>query len=412
MNKQTLIITDNKVMADTIAEALGFIPVEDQTLCYDNGQEIVLWTGGNLLEVDFTPGANVSEMPAEQILRGHAKITPRNQHGQVSALDVRRLALIERSVRSCDEVIFMCQPTEEGYLLAEAIKVFFDIEIPSRTVVLDEFSLENITDAVFLNPFPSKMEAFYTDKALQRRYICAIERKSSIKVDGEAVSPRAVKLLGGIAGRLKHELQWESLSSCPRKEELATVLTLDTLFIAMMVKYDLNVYSIWDSMLYLYAKGLISNPIAGGDPCPYKEEIVGNGYPGKTLPKTSFSNQIRLVKEADQSLIGLDYDWEHATDDFFPRTSAIYTFIVDATGGKEEFVEYPTVAEDQRLSLNRIWEYLYEIDKTLYTTSIHDSFGALIYELECSGMVQNDEGLLTIHDMGHRVIKAIGSRNK
>lgn len=68
MAKNTLIITDNKVMATTIASAFGYTSADESWIAYEGGNVEIIWTGGNLINLALRKKSTVT-LNSEPCLR-------------------------------------------------------------------------------------------------------------------------------------------------------------------------------------------------------------------------------------------------------------------------------------------------------------------------------------------------------
>ena len=106
----------------------------------------------------------------------------------------------------------------------------------------------------------------------------------------------------------------------------------------------------------------------------------------------------------DDSLIGLKYDHKNHPDAFMPRTSAIYSFIVDFADNNKEHESFDIVAgtdEKRGVPITDIETFIVNGNIDFYTKGVKDTFGTLMWELECAELITIDKGLVKITELGY-----------
>lgn len=408
MAKKILVVTDNRSMATTIAKAVGYTEKDMSSTFYEGGDVEILWTGGALMKLilkhDTPQNIDCTAMSAEEIARTYYTAVPRSYESRIAGLDKIRLQYIEDALGYCDEVVFMCQPTDEEERLIQAIKLFFGISIKTRTVVLDKMQNDSILTAIHSETYHERLTMFLSANAMRRNVINDISRLNSITVGVEKVSLKAMRLYQTIKNC--ENIQNKFLADKPRKVRIGKLLDLDSLFCAMAVKYDMVIDSLWDSLVYLYAIGLINNPMTRLATCPH-EWLAGAGNPEKeseedlNLDHAALLGAIIPVAPVDYGLAGIEYYPEEAPDAFIPRTAAIYRHIIrQAQRIKEkkdsEYWEYPSASEDRRTPLSTVYEWFIATETASGANSIEESFGKLIFELEVADLIEMTDGLVAI----------------
>ena len=409
MAKQTLIITDNEVMATTIAKAVGYDENEKGWTAYTGADIEILWTGGMLIDLVLKDHVEVATdtntMSATEIAAKYYTAIPRRSYGKIVGIDMERLKCIEDALHYCDEIIFMCQPTDEGEKLTQAILMFFGINIETNIIKGLKMIKESIKDSIANADGYKHIVEFQSAEAMRRNVNHDVSRQRMTKVGQEEVSPKAMRLLESIQFIVRNK-RGSLFKDKAREVTVGGRMDFNTLFCAMASKYDMVVDSLWDSLLYLYAQGLITNPMTCLDHYPC-EWIDGAGSPINTHPKASGLNRIDLnggivpIGEVEKSLMSISYDYEDAPDDFMPRTGAIYRFIVEQAkaienGTKFESIEYPSFKDSEAIHVNAIYEWYRSIEITSFSMGLNESFGRMIYELEVAELIQMTDGLVKV----------------
>lgn len=409
MAKNTLIITDNKVMATTIASAFGYTSADESWIAYEGGDVEIIWTGGALIELALRRKINGNldpeAMSAEEITANYYLAYPRAKDYAIVGMDKEHIRFIEDALDYCDEIVFMCQPTDEGERLIQAIKLFFDIKIKTRVIILNKMDKDDITHAIDSDNHYQHMTVFLSANAMRRNLTYDISRLEMVKVGTEEVSPEAMQLFRTV--KMYKDLSARFSIGEKRKCTIGGLMGFDSLFRAMATKFDMVVDSLWDSLLYLYAKGLITNPMTRIAHCPV-EWTTGPGYPHKVIP-TELNLQyaasvgaILTTGNTDKNLAAMSYDPENAPDDFMPRTAAVYRFIIEQEQHIEnntdfESMEYTPLTSEgaRRIPLDTVYQW-FSSRVTMRANGIENSFGRLIYELEVAELIELDNGLLSI----------------
>lgn len=414
MSNFKLIITDNKVMADVIATKLGYV-LSDAGRTYYSGLDIeVLWTGGSLIDLYLKQSVKFEQSDifetVEVFVCKYFNAIPRMSHGRVPELDMKRLKYIEDATSYCSEIIFMCQPTDEGQRLIHAIKLFFNFNIPTRTIIADDYEhydLEADVECTSEDAYP--VMNFMAARAMQRVFNYEFNRLNMIEVGTEVITPKAYNLFDTIRTEMLFRSSISPHFATPEISILGGTQDFNRLYVAMATKYDMTFESMWDSLLYLYAKGLINNPINSHTNSYPLSIINGDGLPeDRDLQPTGMSimRSISCIVpcKVDKKLLHLPYNHVDKPDEFIPRTSAIYTHIVEscrriALDEEDQMVVYAPFNERPGLSISSIME-LIQHDEFYVTEGIKDSFGALIHELMVADLIQMERGFVTLTELG------------
>lgn len=419
MDITRLIITDNKIMADNIAEAFGYDRNEDAgNFHYEGGETEILWTGGDFLNLilkkDVPEDYDLSGMSAEEITSVFYDVHPRREGGLIPVIDEARISYIENALKYNDEIVFMCQPTAEGERLIQAIKMFFGIKVPTRTITLHEFVRWSIISAVDGHS-SLKLAAIHSLDAMDENLSIDMAERKAVQVNYESVSPLAIKLLNRFCRSTRMEKEHCGFQNKKLRLRVGGLPDLNLLYAAMEHKYDMVMDSLWDSLLYLYAEGLITNPVTHLRPRHEREIYTGHGDPGslvwdnENINSPTYYGAILPLDHIRQELINLPYDAENAPDDFMSRTSVIYSFIVEQkrrfdNGEEFETEELPSDSETTQLSLIRLTS-----SPSLYRQynkgkSIRACFGNLVDELRCTGLVEQSYGKLAVSQEGWNLV--------
>lgn len=418
-NIQRLIITDNKTMAVTIAKYFGYTEEDEATSWYDGGTEEILWTGGNLLTLELNGKTvdikDLDNMSAEEITKACYNVVLRSQNGTISHLDTLRLNYIENALAYSDEIVFVCQPTDEGERLVQSIKLFFDIKLPMRTVKCKEFDSVGIDEGVERNVLSQRLIAYQSAKAMRNNVVNDLLRNDMVKTKDEEVSPQAMMLLSEIK---KHLAAWEKGLHNPdlkRKIRMSGILDIESLYCVMNIKYDMSMEAIWQSLLYLYGKGYISNPMTHRLSRVLHSDYFGDGNPGYTIPIDTYLKYVSHyggiypLENGNVDLSSHECDYEYDPDDFMGQTAAIYNCIfkeMERMENREEpkIKEYPSFAEGHGLTIFEVLRFPYRESFPEDSNSIQNSFGALIDELDCAGFINMRSGYVTVTPSGFQAL--------
>lgn len=406
-----LIITDNEVMARQIAEAFGEVKEFQPCPLYQTENIGVLWTGGAMIELTLKDTFRYNGLArfanAETIVRNYYDAIPRKVKNSITAIDLSRISYIEQAQRFVDEIIFMCQPTDEGERIIQALKLFFDFKVPTRTICCEWLTPTAIKNAVENGMSQtSKIIELLSDEAMRRIFGSDTARLEPLQIDTEEISYMALDLLEGIKGL--DLMRTERYISQNRAYNAGT-LDINTLYAEMSVRYDMTMWSLWDSLVYLYGRGLISNPMTYHPEDPDITVVYGQGSPECDMALrfedgTSLHTGIVPTDNRDESLIGLEYDHKNHPDAFMPRTSAIYSFIVDFANRNNEQDGFDCVVgtnEKIGVPVTEIEALLVNANIDFYTKSIKDCFGTLMWELECAELITIDKGFVKITELGY-----------
>lgn len=406
-----LIITDNEIMARQIAEAFGEVKMVKPLPLYQTETTSVLWTGGEMIELtlkdNFRFDAAGPNANAETIIRCYYNARPRKVNNCITAVDQYRISYLESAETFADEIIFMCQPTDEGERIIQALKLFFGFKVPTRTVLCEWFTPAAIKNAVENGiKHTSKLVEFFSDEAMRRIYGSDIARIESLEVGTEEISFMAFDLFAGIK---KCELTSTGTNVFQNRAYGIGALDINTLFAEMTVRYGMSMWSLWDSLVYLYGKGLISNPMTYFPGNTDNTVVYGQGSPECNTALcfedgTCLHTGIVPADNRDDSLIGLKYDHKNHPDAFMPRTSAIYSFIVDFADHNNEHESFDIVAgtdEKGGVPITDIETFIVNGNIDFYTKGVKDTFGTLMWELECAELITIDKGLVKITELGY-----------
>lgn len=419
-NIQRLIITENKTMAETIAKCFGYTEDDKAVTYYDGGTDEILWTGGNLLTLEFNDKSvaikDLNNMSAEEITKACYDAVPRNRRGTISHLDTLRLDYIENALAYSDEIVFVCQPTDEGERLIQAIKLFFDIKLPMRTVKCKEFHSIGIDEGVERNVLSQKLIVFQSAKAMRNNVVNDLLRAEMVKTPDAEVSPQAMILLSEIT---KHLAKCEKGLCNPdmkRKVRMCGPIDIESLYCLMSIKYDIPMDAMWQSLLYLYAKGYISNPMTHRVSKVLHSDYFGDANPGYTLPIDSYLKcvshygGIYPLENVSVDLPSLESDYEYEPDDFMSQTAAVYDCILKEMERMEnreeaEVKEFPSFTEGQGLTIFEVLRYPYRKAFSEDSYSVRDSFGELMDELACAGFINLHSGYVTVTPSGFQALR-------
>lgn len=419
MDTIRLIITDNKIMADNIAEAFGYDREEDAgSFLYEGGETEILWTGGDFLNLilkkDVPDDYILTSMSAEEITSEFYDVHPRREGGLIPLIDENRISYIENALGYCDEIVFMCQPTAEGERLIQAVKMFFDIKIPTRTIVLSEFVRWRIISAVDGHS-SLKLAAIHSFDAMEENIAIDVAARNTVQVNYESVSPLSVKLLNRFIHTTRMEKERRDYRNKDLRLRIGGLPDFNQLYAAMGHKYDMIMDSLWDSLLYLYAEGLITNPVTHIRPRHAREIYTGQGNPdslswnNENINSPTYYGAILPLDHIRQELINLPYDAENAPDEFLSRTSVIYNFIVEQkkrfdNGEEFEVAEYSCDSKAPELHLLRLARSLNLCHQYNKCTSIRACFGNLVDELRGTGLIELGYGKLTVSQDGWNLV--------
>lgn len=395
-------------MADTIAKSFG-IEVKDSKIIprYYGDEALIIWTGGDLINLTLKEEVNwytdLSGLTAEEITRKCYTANIRTNNGLVSPLDRKRIAYIEDAISYCDDVVFMCQPSVEGEKIVQAIKLFFGMNDNFQSVVLDEFTHDKVYEAA-LGEFSSKVNEYRTRLFMKQAVHNDINERECVEGPNvDTVTPDAILLLNAI----KREYAWydcefrQESNKKPREATIGGVMDINRLYAAMDTKYGMRMLSMWDSLLYLYAKGLINNPMTHLQSIPDTEVCYGVGYPEIMPSESPMENRLTLIDAiqpidtVEESLLGLEYDHKQAPDSFLNRTSAIYSFIVEQTqrekdGEKPEVIEVPSFEETESIPVADIMGLQGKWHNGQHSFSVNHSLGRMLESLYIAEFFEYD----------------------
>lgn len=419
MDTTRLIITDNKIMADNIAEAFGYDREEDAgTFCYEGSETEILWTGGDFLNLilkkDVPEDYVLNAMSAEEITSEFYDVHPRREGGLIPLIDESRISYIENALGYCDEIVFMCQPTAEGERLIQAVKKFFGIKIPTRTIVLHEFVRWRIISAVDGHS-SLKLSEIHSFDAMCENLEIDMAARNTVQVNNESVSPLTIKLLHSFCRADTMEKERRGFRNNKLRLRIGGLPDINRLYAAMGHKYDMVMDSLWDSLLYLYAEGLITNPVTHLRPRHEREIYAGQGDPyclawnSENINSPLYYGAILPLDHIRQELLNLPYDAENAPDEFMSRTSVIYSFIVEQkrrfdNGEGFETEELPCYSGTTPLFLISFARSLSLYDQHNKGRSIRACFGNLVDELRGTGLIELGYGKLTVSQDGWNLV--------
>lgn len=399
-------------MAGQIAEAFGATEESNPCPLYKGSFVNIIWTGGPMIDLiqkdSYVCDGSERFADAATIVRRYYNAVPRKVRNSITAIDKARIAFIEHVQSNADEIIFMCQPTDEGERLIQALKLFFGFKVPTRTIYCDCFTTTAIKDAVEGGlGYTSKLVEHLSAEAMQRIFFSDLARLKPVQIGVEQISYMAHNLLNEIKNYDEMCCYWDG-----NRAQREGALDINTLYVAMDVRYDMTMGSLWDSLIYLYGKGLISNPMTHCPAIPDKEIVFGQGSSegtnGVSLKKTkSLLPGIAPTDKRDESLIGLDYDHENAPDEFVSRTSAIYSYIIDFAEGnlKSDDIDTAVLIEEGRVPIAAVEAWIVNGNDDFYTKSLKDCFGSLIFELQCAELIEVTKGFVLITELGYALSK-------
>lgn len=419
-NAMRLIITDNKVMADTIAQAFDYTEEDAGAFGYLNEDTQIIWTGGDLIHLSLkdkiTEDTDLSHLSAEEITAKCYHATPRTIRGLMANIDKERIAAIEEALSYNEEVFFMCEPTVEGEKTAQAIKLYFGLDNQAQSIVLDEFTPDSVQEAIEFGMHSMRIEEYRSQMFMAQAVHNDLNTRDEQSVAGvDPITPDALSLYDAIKESYYMErFSFHCIDEKEDKERKAVIggaLDINRLYAAMDAKYGMVMWSLWDSLLYLYANGMISNPMTHLqmelDPNVY----FGMGYADDSVITCGTETYlkrigaIRQIGEIDELLLSESYDAEKQPDDFIPRTAAVYRFIVEQQrnideGMELETVTYPPYAENDGYPITEIMKLRSICFGDTHSYSVTHSLGWLIESLYIGELAQpSNAGLTKILDI-------------
>ncbi len=412
-------------MADAIADTLNENYVQTFDFLYEGETADVLWTGEDLIQLeirdDYPLDANIAHMTAEQIASAFYRVVPRTYAGDISVIDRDRIAIIEAALSHYEEIFFMCQPTCEGECLVQAMKIYFNIEVPTRNIVLELFSRVELIAAILHGFNSKKLDEHRSDKYMREVVVRDIQEIDPFCINGVAIGILELKLLHAIGNFITQDTTdnrapFSMTESGKRKTWIGGLLDIERLFVSMSAKYDMDIYSLWDGLLYLYAKGLISNPMTHIQSGPDFDVVVGWGNPEHPAWEDVCDKDPRsfdgiYTLSVDNSLIGVQFDGEDTSSEhFIPKVSAIYSYIVEEqervkAATELEEIHFPAVEENDSVHLSCLMSKFIKRGIEFKTDSVENSFGALIYRLGLTGLIDISNGLVKLTDRGKIFLK-------
>lgn len=420
-NTYRLIISDNKVMATTIAKAFGYTEDEAGAYAYQGADAEVLWTGGDLIQLKVRKDVavrmdEIPDLTAEEITDRFFRTTVRRNYGKIAYIDGRRITFIENAQNYCSEIVFMCQPTIEGCAIAYALKGFFKFKIPTRIIILDNMSADNIIGAVEHGVESELLSAIRSKEDVTHILLSQTELSKKVEINHEEVSVNALSLLKEIQHLVDIRKNNPYSANRLRKYTIGGMLGINELFVAMSTKHAMLMCELWESLIYLYAKNLISNPMTHLMGMPDHEVLYGEGTPLDIEQDFTLGFEMKSVgaiypnKEIDMNLYNQGKVETVDTDDFMERTATVYHFIVEQmlhkqSDGKYECKEYPSFKESNYLTLAEINIGCISSGTTYQSNSIVVSLGELLCELSCSQLIYWDRDIIKVTDYGLKAIK-------
>lgn len=420
-NTYRLIISDNKVMATTIAKAFGYPEDEAGAYVYQGADTEVLWTGGDLIQLKVKEDVavrldEITDLTAEEITDRFFRTMVRRNYGKIAYIDGRRITFIENAQHYCSEIVFMCQPTVEGCAIAHAIKSFFKFKIPTRIIILDNMSADNIIGAVEHGVESELLSAIRSKEDVTHILLSQMEHPKKVEINHEEVSVNALSLLKEIQHLVDIRKNNPYSANRLRKYTIGGMMGINELFVAMSTKYAMLMCELWESLIYLYANNLISNPMTHLMGMPDHEVLYGEGTPLDIEQDFTLGFEMKSVgaiypnKEIDMNLYNQGKVEDVDTDDFMERTATVYHFIVEQmlhkqSDGKYECKEYPSFKESNYLTLAEINIGCISMGTTYQSNSIVDSLGELLCELSCSQLIYWDKDIIKVTDYSLKAIK-------
>ncbi|MCM1139895.1 MAG: hypothetical protein NC453_15105 [Muribaculum sp.] len=283
-----------------------------------------------------------------------------------------------------------------------------------RTVICKEFHSISIDEGVERDIRSQHVIRHMSAKAMKDNVLNDLLRSEMEEVDDE-VSPQSMLLLSEIAKRIEVWEKGRHNSDLPRKVRMSRIVDFELLYCVMTTKYAMPVDALWQSLIYLYAKGYISNPMTH---CVSKlddYEYFGDGNPGYIKPLNTYHRCISHcggiypLENIDDELLSHDSNPEEGHDDFINRTSAIYTYLVEEMKRMEDQAEptmktFPSFNEGHGITIFEALRFAYREAFTEHPNSIRDSFGSLMDELEYTGLIIIKDGYVTITPFGYQAL--------
>lgn len=339
-----LIITEHKGMADAIAAAVGNF--EECIFSYRNDDDTIVWTDGAVIDLKYRPAAydkDIDEMSCAEIIEKFYRTVVRNGTEDMpglTAADYQRLAIIEREIELCDEMIFVTVPTDDSVRNVQAIFAFFRPDVPcrhERIKRLDKIDTEAILEGHTHTPI---VEKYLTDSAMRRIVKWDMERYS-VKDTEHELTPTATRLLRYIYNLERWEAGYFEKKEGDKEREhiCCTLLGLEDLQGIMWAKYNLYPFQLTDSLNYLFHKGLISAPFThnSGQANMETYNLLGTtptwdsyAEEKRRLP-TSWVEPIIPVGELDTRLLEEKYDADKDECNTYKVAAMLYAYIVEHT---------------------------------------------------------------------------------
>lgn len=396
-----LIITPTYDMAKAVAGATG--EYEETTDSFVSRETHIVWTYGDVVALKLNDRITDNDFPGQLNARQIAAqyYTPVvRENPSISSRDYAALRLMEQLVSFVNEIVFVTYPWDEGEKYMQALIAFLSPQAPCRRIVLQEMTESAISDAFEQMPTP-KLDSYLSDNAMRRivAYDMVTTRPEELK-GSPAFSDKAGELLKNIKKAMDaNDVSAKMLpdkSKIERTYTFGTYLSLETATAILSAKYGMGFHSMMCSLVSLYEKGKITNPVTH---CKDNAPAI-LGHVGPILPAGAI----------DKSMLGVPYDSINAPDEPTSRDAAVYSLIVGHTeivkGGKATMVLCPSYENDNGLPLAEILSK----SPDRWVAGASASFvadgciGSLMEQLIRNEMVYIDDECVHITEEGHRFL--------
>lgn len=401
-----LIITPTYDMAKAVAGATG--EYEETTDSFVSRDTHIVWTYGDVVALKLNDRITDNDFPGQLNARQIAAqyYTPVvRENPSISSRDYAALRLIEQLASFVNEIIFVTYPWDEGEKYMQALIAFLSPKAPCRRIVLQEMTESAVSDAFGQMPTP-KLDSYLSDNAMRRvvAYDMVTTRPEELK-GSPALSDKAGELLKNIKMAMdRQEVSAKILADKAKMERtytFGTCLSLETATAILSAKYGMGFHSMMCSLVSLYEKGKITNPVTHCKDCT--SAVLG--HVGPILPTGAI----------DKSMLGVPYDPINAPDEPTSRDAAVYSLIVGHTetvkGGKATMVLCPSYENDNGLPLAEILSK--SPDRWVAGASAsfvaESCIGSLIEQLIRNEMVYIDNECVHITEEGYRFLDFLNS---
>lgn len=401
-----LIITPTYDMAKAVAGATG--EYEETTDSFVSRDTHIVWTYGDVVALKLNDRITDNDFPgqlnARQIVAQYYTPVVR-ENPSISSRDYAALRIMEQLVSFVNEIVFVTYPWDEGEKYMQALIAFLSPQAPCRRIILQEMTESAISDAFEQMPTP-KLDSYLSDNAMRRivAYDMVTTRPEELK-GSPAFSDKAGELLKNIKMAMDaNEVSAKMLPDKAKTERtytFGTYLSLETATAILSAKYGMGFHSMMCSLVSLYEKGKITNPVTH---CKDNAPAI-LGHVGPILPAGAI----------DKSILGVPYDPINAPDEPTSRDAAVYSLIVGHTetvkGGKATMVLCPSYENDNGLPLAEILSK--SPDRWVAGASAsfvaESCIGSLIEQLIRNEMVYINDECVHITEEGHRFLDFLNS---